>query len=280
MNRLMRIPRFLYTKIIQGLSRIFLSILSPRHIDILLRIWCDAPNNIRRHPTSQEEWRRLLAFWFSVQKHIDDMINRACSEYYHGKHPKHYLWKEHNRYIFDHIHAGDNVLDVGCGASQYTQWIAEKAKHVLGVDLRPARVEISQENNQCPNVHFEVMDVTKSLPDATFDVAICSHVIEHLDDPEAFLSALSLKIPRIIIKVPLVDAHWMKMVKADIGLDARDDLDHRREYTEELLRETLDHSGWHITELIRGADLRCEAYSKHVTGNKSNSMQKTNQEIE
>ena len=68
-------------------------------------------------------------------------------------------------------------------------------------------------------------------------------------------------MPRLLVKVPLVDNHWWKLVKKDIGLFYLDGMDHRREYTEELLREQLEASGWRIIEMIRGFDLRTTAIS-------------------
>ncbi len=205
--------------------------------------------------------RELIAFWLDVRQFAEQQLNQACMQYYDGKHPKHYLWLGHNQYLFDHVKPGDRVLDIGCGGSYYTQWIAEKASEVVGVDIRPDRVELAQRNNSRSNVIYQVGDVTQSLPKGPFDVAICSHVIEHLDDPVAFLRSLSKSVPRLIVKVPAVDAHWIKLVKKDIGMFWMDDADHRREYTESLLREHLQAGGWHIEELVRGYDLRASCAS-------------------
>lgn len=209
-----------------------------------------------------EAGRRALEFWFAVQKMADVGINQTSRRYYDEHHPKHYLWLGHNQYIFDHVAEGDRVLDIGCGGSHYQQWIADKASEVLGVDIRQERVDLARRNNTRDNVHFELMDVTKDLPAGRFDVAVCSHVIEHLDDPVTFLRALSARVPRLIVKVPLEDSHWMKLVKRDIGMFWLDDPDHRREYTRELLIEQLEAGGWDVEEIVRGYDLRATATSR------------------
>jgi SAM-dependent methyltransferase len=205
--------------------------------------------------------RKSLRFWFAVQKFANSQIHKISNIYYDRKHPKHYLWLGHNQYLYDGVRGGERVLDVGCGASYYQQWIAEKASEVVGVDIRSERIELARRNNQRSNVRFELMDVTRELPAGSFDVVICSHVLEHLDDPVALLRELACKVPRLLVKVPLVDSHWWKLVKKDIGLSYLDDVDHRREYTEGLLREQLEASGWCITEMIRGFDLRATAIS-------------------
>jgi SAM-dependent methyltransferase len=136
---------------------------------------------------------------------------------------------------------------------------AEKAADVVGVDNRPDLIELARRNNQKPNVHFELMDATEKLPSGQFDVAILSHVIEHLDDPMPLLDSL--------VKVPMEDAHWFKLVKREIGMFWMDDSDHRREYTEDLLREQLEASGWHVIEITRGYDLRATAISPYLYEN-------------
>jgi len=196
-----------------------------------------------------------------VRRFVDYQIADAAVRYYGGKHPKHHMWLGHNDYLLDNVRPGERVLDIGCGASYYTQQLADKASYVLGVDINPERVASSQAQNTKPNVEYKVMDVTRDLPAGTFDVAICSHVLEHLDDPVSFLQALAERVPRLIVKVPLEDTFWMKPVMKDIGINHFDDEDHRREYTLSLLREHLEAGGWHIDELLRGYDARALARS-------------------
>jgi SAM-dependent methyltransferase len=213
---------------------------------------------------SRKDQRRCLVFFFYLRKTIDQQINQYCSEYYDHKHPKHYLWREHSRYIYDNVQPGERVLDIGCGASEYPQWLSEKVQNVTCVDNRLIRVEQARKNNQKSNVFYEQMDVTTDLPCGRFDVAVCSHVLEHLDDPVLFLQKLAEKVPRIVVKVPLDDSDWMKLVKKDLGIFWMDDTDHRREYSMDLLRGHLEGAGWHIDEMIRGYDLRAIATSKLI----------------
>jgi len=210
--------------------------------------------------------RRALAFWFEIEDLADLEGNRLCQRYYDGRHPKHYLWMEHNRFIFDNVNPGDAVLDIGCGASQYPVWLVEKAESVTCVDILPERVELARKNNVNPKVSYEVMDVTQGLPDSRFDVAVCSHVLEHLDDPVAMLRALGEAVPRLIVKVPLADDDWPKVVKRDIGIFWMDDADHRREYSETMLAEQLTAAGWTIQQMVRGKDLRAVAVSRAAAG--------------
>ena len=208
-----------------------------------------------------DEGREALAFWFSLRDFVDGRINQTCEAYYDGRHPKHFLWREHNRYILERVREGDRVLDIGCGASAYPLWIAEKASEVLCVDVNPERVAEARSRNTSPKIRYEALDVERRLPEGRFDVAVCSHVLEHLDDPVALLRNLAKCADRIIVKVPLEDGHWMKQVRRDIGLPHFDDRDHRREYSEASLRDELTRAGWRVEDMVRGADLRAYARS-------------------
>ncbi len=211
------------------------------------------------------EGQEALRLWFEARSVLDGCVNRLCNQYYDGRHPKHYLWRAHNEYLIDGVRPGERVLDIGCGNSAYQQWIAEKASDVLGIDIRAERIDEARRNCTMENVRFELMDVTETLPPGPFDVVICSHVLEHLDDPVAVLRRLSKAVPRILVKVPLADSDWMKLVKRDLGLFWMDDRDHRREYTQAMLRQQLQSAGWRLTDMVRGYDLRATAVSTSTT---------------
>jgi SAM-dependent methyltransferase len=66
---------------------------------------------------------------------------------------------------------GKRVLDVGCGDKPYYPFFAELASEYIGVDA----------NHPAADLHAPV----ESLPveDASFDVVLCTQVLEHADDP-------------------------------------------------------------------------------------------------
>ena len=67
--------------------------------------------------------------------------------------------------------AGKRVLDVGCGDKPYYPFFAGRVTEYVGVDV----------NNPAADLHAPV----ESLPveDASFDVVLCTQVLEHADDP-------------------------------------------------------------------------------------------------
>ena len=67
---------------------------------------------------------------------------------------------------------GYRVLDVGCGVKPYYPFFAEHASEYVGVDV----VE---------NPAAELQGSVEALPvaDASFDLVLCTQVLEHCDDP-------------------------------------------------------------------------------------------------
>lgn len=74
--------------------------------------------------------------------------------------------------------AGLRVLDVGCGVKPYFPYFASAASYV-GVDVQ---------DNPAADVHGPVEALP--LEDGSFDVVLCTQVLEHVDDPAAAVREL------------------------------------------------------------------------------------------
>jgi SAM-dependent methyltransferase len=83
------------------------------------------------------------------------------------------------------------VLDAGCGTGYGSNILAESgAAGVVGLDIDGAVIEAARRSAH-PLVSLEVGDVRKlPFPDASFDVAVCFEVVEHLEEPERVLDEL------------------------------------------------------------------------------------------
>lgn len=197
-----------------------------------------------------------------AHRRFERLVGKASMLHYGGRHPKHHLWTGHSAFLVDNVPEGSRVLDIGCGASCYLMAISEKASEIVAIDVRAQLVEASRRLNTRANVSYLVMDAMVELPPGKFDIVICSHVLEHLDDPLPLLQRLRAVASKIIVRVPLEDATWIKLVRRDLGLFWMDDKDHRREYNAALLMEQLVESGWKRVDMHRGYDLRAIAYSE------------------
>ncbi|MCG6962910.1 MAG: class I SAM-dependent methyltransferase [Acidobacteria bacterium] len=111
-------------------------------------------------------------------------------------------------YLFFARYVADRrVLDAGCGNGYGSFELARGGAHsVIGVDIDRLSIRYACKHFRAPNLHFEALDCEEiGKLDVTLDVIVSSNVLEHLEDPRAFLdSAGELLEPNglLIIAVP------------------------------------------------------------------------------
>ena len=98
------------------------------------------------------------------------------------------------------------VLDVGCGNGNISRYIGSKGHDVLGIDISEATINKAISLTEMKNVRFENIAAEELIAAAeTFDLVICSEVIEHLDTPSVVIEALRALINKdgiLIVTVP------------------------------------------------------------------------------
>jgi SAM-dependent methyltransferase len=103
--------------------------------------------------------------------------------------------------ITQHLGApGLRVLDVGCGLGYYGRHLLAKGFDWVGVEMKPEDCA-ELEKAQLP---FRRVD-GRTLPfkDGEFDAALCIEVLEHIEEPVAFLREVSRVSPdKLIVSVP------------------------------------------------------------------------------
>ena len=86
----------------------------------------------------------------------------------------------------EHVRPGTTVIDIGCGRDfPAAAWLSGLGAEVHGLDLEgPA-------SSAPPGVQVRAGSVYE-MPygDATFDMAICSHVLEHLQHPRKAMAEI------------------------------------------------------------------------------------------
>jgi SAM-dependent methyltransferase len=117
-----------------------------------------------------------------------------------------------------------DILDYGCGTGDLlTAPLAALGHSMLGVDLHPESIADAQRRFGHPLLQFRAADLDRLIGEAlSYDVVICSEVLEHVDDPEGFLvklRALTRMDGAVIITTPngygsyeilCTSARWMK----------------------------------------------------------------------
>jgi SAM-dependent methyltransferase len=105
--------------------------------------------------------------------------------------------------IHEHVRAGDVMLDAGCGSGRVFQYHfdqGQRPKLIVGVD-------VTTEPRRNGNIDAAARADLAALPfhDGTFDIAISSHVAEHLTQPERVFAELSRVLKpggRLLILTP------------------------------------------------------------------------------
>ena len=95
------------------------------------------------------------------------------------------------------------VLDAGCGEGTLLSRLFRDRDDVTltGTDISPLSIRIAAEKN--PGVTFEQLDLAGRALDKTYDLVICSEVIEHIEDDEAAIHNLVRMTGRYLVVTTL-----------------------------------------------------------------------------
>lgn len=93
------------------------------------------------------------------------------------------------------LRPGARVLDVGCGTGEWSRRVAVQWPEVQvhGVDVLSASIEWARRQNAAlaPRLSFAVGDAyALDLPDASFDLVACRHVLQAIPEPQRVIAEL------------------------------------------------------------------------------------------
>lgn len=161
---------------------------------------------------------------------------------------------------------GDRILDCGCGRGFYLLFLGRLARSRLyGVDADPSVLALARRHLPA-GAHLVRADVARlPFPDAFFDKAILSEVLEHLPDDRAGLAEV-YRVLRpggvVAITVPHRDyPFWWDPVNKTRELLGRPPVrrgfwagiwaNHERLYTEDELRMRVQECGFRVEDVRR-----------------------------
>ena len=130
------------------------------------------------HDDGLSEWRRLGALDKSAN------ITRLCSPLPHN-----------------------NILEIGCGDGAILERLSTTGfgEKFTGLEISPSGVKKAQDR-KIPNTEIQLFDGHEiAFPDKTFDLAILTHVIEHVEYPRKLIYEAARVAHTVFIEVPLED---------------------------------------------------------------------------
>lgn len=198
------------------------------------------------------------------------ILNRIIARFAHELAGEFFGAKYHNsafalsqETLFAAIASGDRILDVGCGSGRFSRLASQKALKVIAVDHNP--LHFQDPNFQASNIETVILNIDTDLSYlGSFDVALCIHILEHIEDPKDLLTKLSKIAKKLIIEVPDLYSDPLNWARIKLHLDYSSDHDHVREYTLELISEQCLTTGWIIDEVHKqGGAILIQATSKN-----------------
>jgi ubiquinone/menaquinone biosynthesis C-methylase UbiE/cbb3-type cytochrome oxidase subunit 3 len=119
------------------------------------------------------------------------------------------LEEKHRRNIILKLignHKGKIIADVGCEEGYITKQIIDKAKKVYCVDIDAQILGKAKKNINSKKASFIESDAQNiNLPDSSVDIAVSTHVLEHLPDPAKGAKELFRIVKpegKVVINVP------------------------------------------------------------------------------
>jgi ubiquinone/menaquinone biosynthesis C-methylase UbiE len=135
------------------------------------------------------------------------------------------------------------VVDIGCGEGSVIAALAGSLRTagLSGLEVAPAAIEVARGRQYDSPVEFGLFD-GRRIPreDGTYDVAILSHVLEHVADPRALLQEAARVASRVVVEVPLelhLRTHRFRW----------DDTGHINVFNRRSIRHLVESCGLNIT---------------------------------
>lgn len=144
------------------------------------------------------------------------------------------------------------VLEVGCGEGAFAALLTLPCE-VWGVECEPAAA--ARAATRMHKVLVGPFDAVEAgIPNRYFDLVVCNDVIEHLQDPEAFLRSIRQRLVsggHVIASIPNMrhwEVLWQLLVRKDWKYVQEGTLDrtHLKFFTEKSVRRLFEESGFVI----------------------------------
>jgi len=106
-----------------------------------------------------------------------------------------------------------NFLDVGCGDGYYLKFIEQNYKHVfsIGVDISSSQLKHAKRKIKVKSNLIVASATNLPFKDSSFEVVLCSEVVEHIPDVTSTLKELARVCKsKLIISTPTLTAPFIR----------------------------------------------------------------------
>jgi len=128
-----------------------------------------------------------------------------------------------------------NAVDIGCGYGLLLEELKKNQMDASGVEFDPDCVTNCIERGLKVTLVSEESDI---IPDEMSDLVIASHVLEHIREPDTFLTEIKRKSRVVFIEIPKYDA--------GINEQFTDQEGHLNFFTQNSLTSLFERFGYHI----------------------------------
>lgn len=115
--------------------------------------------------------------------------------------------------VWGELRPPEVVLDYGCGNGVLTFWLWSHGfgREITGVDVSRTGIGNARRAFSRPGLSFQTIDSTNRLPLDNCDAVVCSHVLEHIDDPGSVLATIAPTAEWLVLEVPLEKCLWQDL---------------------------------------------------------------------
>ena len=114
---------------------------------------------------------------------------------------------------------GKTAMDVGCGAGLLSEALARLGAKVTGIDAAPEVIAVARDHATAMGLEIDYRAADVLDVEGQFDLITCMEVIEHVAEPQAFITALAKRLAPgglLILSTPNATG-WSKLLMITLG---------------------------------------------------------------
>jgi len=155
----------------------------------------------------------------------------------------------YNKWIYDNISRfiGQNILEIGCGIGNITDFLIKPKKKIIGIDIDKSYTKFAcgkyKKHKNVKIVHGDFLK-SKSVRNNSYDTVIMLNVLEHIKKDKTVINKiykLLKKNGHLIILVPAMNFAYGELDKC---------LGHHKRYNKKDLKKLFSRSGFSLIKMF------------------------------